>query len=90
MEAAAMSEQEKAAQCREKGLHIAQLVRWRQLCEQANDWHRSSERDLKEPTKYSRKPIKKHEKELTLAVTKLVDVSRERQIEELCLYSVNY
>ncbi len=61
---AAMSEAEKAEFCRQRGLFPEQLRAWREACEQANDWNRSSERQLKEATKSDRKKLKRLEREL--------------------------
>ena len=64
MESAAMNESEKSAYCRERGLYPEQLARWRQACEQANDWQQSSDKQLKASTKKERKRISILEKEL--------------------------
>lgn len=64
MESAAMSESEKSAYCRERGVFPEQLARWRQACEQANDWQQSSDKQLKASTKLERKRIRTLEKEL--------------------------
>jgi len=61
---AAMSEAEIAEYCRQQGLYPEQLSCWRAACEQANDWNRASERQLKETTKADRKKLKQLEKEL--------------------------
>ena len=59
-----MSEAEIAEYCRQRGLYPEQLQHWRAACEQANDWHQSSERQLKETTRADRKKLKQLEKEL--------------------------
>ena len=64
METAAMSEAEIAEYCRQRGLYPEQLAQWRIACEQANDWSRATERQLKETTKLDRKKLKTLEKEL--------------------------
>ena len=62
---AAMNEAEMAEYCRQQGLYPEQINHWRIACEQANDWDRASERQLKETTKADRKKLKKLERELT-------------------------
>ena len=64
METAAMSEAEIAEYCRQRGLYPEQLVTWRTACEQANDWNRASEKQLKEATRVDRKKMRQLEKEL--------------------------
>lgn len=64
MESAAMNQAEVAAYCRKKGLYPEQLLQWREACEQANDWNRSSEKKLKEATQSERKKNKLLQKEL--------------------------
>lgn len=64
MEAAVMSEAEIAEYCRQRGLYPEQLVTWRAACEQANDWSRASEKQLKDATRVDRKKLRQLEKEL--------------------------
>jgi transposase-like protein len=64
METAAMSEAETAEYCRQRGLYPEQLVTWRAACEQANDWSRASEKQLKDATRVDRKKMRQLEKEL--------------------------
>lgn len=64
LETAVLSEAEVAEYCRKRGLYPEQITHWRHACEQANDWDRSSERQLKEVTKADRKQLKMLEKEL--------------------------
>ncbi len=64
METAAMSEAEIAEYCRQRGLYPEQLGHWRIACEQANEWNRASQKQLKETTKSDRKKLKQLEKEL--------------------------
>ena len=64
LETAAMSEAEIAEYCRQRGLYPEQLSHWRAACEQANDWKRASQKQLKETTKADRKKLKQLEKEL--------------------------
>jgi transposase-like protein len=65
METVAMSEAEIAEYCRQRGLYPEQLVTWRTACEQANDWSRASEKQLKDATRVDRKKMRQLEKELT-------------------------
>ncbi len=64
METAAMSQNDIAAYCRQKGIYPEQLVAWRSACEQANDWNQASEKKLKEATQSERKKNKQLQKEL--------------------------
>ena len=64
LETAVMSEAEIAEYCRQRGLYPEQLQCWRAACEQANDWHQSSERQLRATTRADRKKLKQLEKEL--------------------------
>lgn len=64
METAAMSEAEIAEYCRQRGLYPEQLGAWRTACEQANDWSRASDKQLKDATKADRKKMRQLEKEL--------------------------
>lgn len=64
LESAVMSEAEAAEYCRQRGLYPEQLASWRSACEQANDWSRTQEKQLKEASKTDRKALKQLEKEL--------------------------
>jgi transposase-like protein len=64
LETAAMSEAEMGEYCRQRGLYPEQLTHWRAACEQANDWDRASQKQLKETTRTDRKKLKQLEKEL--------------------------
>ena len=64
METAAMSEAEIAEYCRQRGLYPEQLATWRAACEQANDWNRASEKQMKVATRADRKKMRQLEKEL--------------------------
>ena len=64
METAAMSEAEIAEYCRQRGLYPEQLSAWRTACEQANDWSRASDKQLRDVTKADRKKMRQLEKEL--------------------------
>ena len=58
METAAMSEVEVGEYCRQRGLYPEQLHQWRKACEQANDWNRATEKQLKEATRMDRNKLK--------------------------------
>ena len=64
METATLSEAEIAEYCRQRGLYPEQLTTWRAACEQANDWNRASEKQLKVVTRADRKKMRQLEKEL--------------------------
>ena len=64
LETAAMSHTDVAAYCREKGLYVEQLARWREACEQANDWSQASQKQVKDATQHVRKRNKQLESEL--------------------------
>lgn len=63
-ETMAMSEVEIAEYCRQRGLFVEQLTVWRAACEQANDWNRATEKQLKDATRSDRKKLRQLEKEL--------------------------
>ncbi|WP_419597186.1 transposase [Thiolapillus sp.] len=64
VETAAMNEAALSAYCRERGLYVEQINEWRQACEQANDWDRSQNKQLKSIRKADEKRIKELEREL--------------------------
>lgn len=64
METAALSEAEIAQYCRQRGLYPEQLGAWRTACEQANDWSRASDKQLKAATRADGKKMRQLEKEL--------------------------
>ena len=64
METATMSEAEISEYCRQRGLYPQQLGAWRTACEQANDWSRASDKQLKDATRADRKKMRLLEKEL--------------------------
>ena len=75
LETAAMSEAEVAEYCRQRGLYPEQLRQWRRACEQANDWNRATEKQLKEATRTDRNKLKFLEKELTRKEKALAEVA---------------
>ncbi|MCU7880689.1 MAG: hypothetical protein KZQ60_09265 [Candidatus Thiodiazotropha sp. (ex Lucinoma aequizonata)] len=48
VETASMKEIELSAYYRERGLYAEQIVKWREACEQANDWDRNQNKRLKD------------------------------------------
>lgn len=64
VETAAMNEAELSAYCRQRGLYPEQIRAWREACEQANDWDRTQNLQLKETRKADEKRIKELEREL--------------------------
>ena len=64
IETAAMNEAELSAYCRQKGLYPEQIKEWREACEQANDWDRNQNKQLKENRRSDSQRIKELEREL--------------------------
>jgi len=64
VETAAMNEAALSAYCRERGLYVEQIHEWRKACEQANDWERSQNKQLKASRQADKKRIKELEREL--------------------------
>ena len=64
LETASLSEAEVAEYCRNKGIHTSQIAHWREACQQANDWDRTSSAQLKSATKAANKRTKKLDTEL--------------------------
>ena len=64
LETAALNEAELGEYCRQRGLYPEQIRRWREACEQANDWDRSQNRRLKETQQAERKRREQLEREL--------------------------
>jgi len=64
VETAPLNENDLAQYCRQKGIFTEQLHQWRQACENANDWDRKVNRQLKAQQKADHKRIKALEKEL--------------------------
>lgn len=61
---ASMNEAELSAYCRQQGLYPEQVRQWRQACEQANDWDRKQNDQLKVARKAEQKRAKELEREL--------------------------
>lgn len=64
IETASMTEIEIAEYCRKKGIYLQQLTRWKEACENANDWQNVSDRQLKNTLNAEKSRSKKLEKEL--------------------------
>ena len=64
LETAAMSEHERAAYCRRRGLYPEQITAWRASCEQANDWSAHEEQRRRQSTRDDKKQLKALEREL--------------------------
>lgn len=64
LETAAMNEAELSAYCREKGLYPEQIAQWRSACEQANDWDRTQNQQLKANRRADEKEIQELKREL--------------------------
>ena len=64
VETAALNEAEVSAYCRERGLYPEQIRRWREACERANDWERTTSRQIAKETKGDKKRLRKLEQEL--------------------------
>ena len=64
VETASMNEAEVSAYCRERGLYAEQISEWRAACEQANDWERHQNKQLKAIRKADEKRIKELERDL--------------------------
>ena len=64
VESASLNESELGEYCRKKGIFPHQLQQWRRACEDANDWDRKANINLKTEQKTSRKRIMVLEKEL--------------------------
>ena len=60
---ASMNETEKSAYCRERGIYPADIDRWRDACEQANDWEQSKEGEIKQALKSEKQRVKELERE---------------------------
>lgn len=64
LETAAMNEAQLAEYCRKRGLYREQIRSWREACEQANDWDRTHNRQLRETQHSERKRREQLEREL--------------------------
>ena len=64
VETAALNEAEIAEYCRKRGIYPEQITQWRQACEEANDWDRTSSKRLQEQRRHDQKQIKQLEKEI--------------------------
>jgi len=83
VETASMNEAELSTYCRERGLYTEQISKWREACEQANDWDRNQNKRLKDVRKADKKRINELEldlkrKEKALAETAALLVLRKK------------
>lgn len=62
---ASLNEQQLAEYCRRNGLYPEQIKRWREVCEQANNFDPAQNRSLKAKQREDQKTIRKLEKDLT-------------------------
>ena len=65
IETAALNEQELSAYCREKGLYVEQVRRWREAAESGADMHRPLTAADRQEWQKERKKLRKLEKEVT-------------------------
>ena len=83
LQAATLTEQERAAFCREQAILPEQLKRWTTACEQANDWDRSRNDSLEKALRNERQNSKDLQKEIArkekaLAETAAILVLRKK------------
>lgn len=64
LETAALNEAELGAYCRQRGLYPEQIQAWRAACEQANDWDRTQQRQLKASREADQQRLRELEREL--------------------------
>ncbi len=75
VETASMNETAVSAYCRERGLYAEQISEWRAACEQANDWERHQNKQLKAIRKADEKRIKELERDLKRKEKALVETA---------------
>jgi hypothetical protein len=64
LQTASFSEQELSEYCRRNGLYPEQIQRWRQICAEANEWEKSSSKELAAARREDRQRIKELERDL--------------------------
>lgn len=64
VETAALNEAELGSYCRQRGLYPEQIQAWRLACEQANDWDRAQQRQLKVSREADQQRVRELEREL--------------------------
>lgn len=64
VETAALNEAELGSYCRQRGLYPEQIQAWRAACEQANDWDRAQQRQLKVSREADQQRVRVLEREL--------------------------
>jgi transposase-like protein len=65
LETAALSETQLSEYCRKQGLYSAQITRWREACERANDWSATENAELAKQKRGDRDRIRELERDLT-------------------------
>jgi len=83
VETAALNEAKLSRYCRGRGLYPEQIRQWRRACEEANDWDRTQNQELKKNRQSDSKQIKKLKRELrhkekALAETAAILVLRKK------------
>lgn len=64
LETAALNEAELGEYCRKRGLYPEQVQIWRAACEQANDWERAQQRQLKASREADQRRLRGLERDL--------------------------
>jgi transposase-like protein len=75
MESYALSEVELSRYCREKGLYVEEVKKWRTSCQGANNIEDANSKELKQELYEDKKKIKELEKELTRKEKALAEVA---------------
>jgi transposase-like protein len=64
LKSASLSEQELSVYCRSQGLYPEQIARWKEACQEANDWDASRKTKQNQQLRIEKKKNNKLEKEL--------------------------
>ena len=64
LKSASLSEQQLSEYCRVQGLYPEQIARWKEACQQANDWDSSAKSQQNQQLRAEKKKRNKLEKEL--------------------------
>ena len=64
IETASLNETELGEYCRRRGIYAEQLAVWREACARANDWERSTSRQIARETREAHKRVQQLEREL--------------------------
>jgi transposase-like protein len=65
LETAALSETQLSEYCRRQGLYAAQITRWREACERANDWSATENAQVAKQKRGDRDRIRELERDLS-------------------------